>query len=501
MENPEGVSGALPAMPVVREQVVGDLTMGALFGGFSGFHAANSSGARGEVWWPDMDTRTEMDSWSRYETQRKIRSLYANTGVFRSFVGNGADFIGWEQPQADTGDAEWNKEAEAYFADYAGTREVFDFCGKFNHATAQGMISRACLKDGEHITVLTETKGGAAQFAFYETQDLQNPKSAGPGWKDGVFFSRGRKLAYGLRDARTGKVEVVDARNVIFAGEFDSCGHERPVPPLAHGVNHGLDLMEVNGFTKQGIKASSLVGMVRENKGGVVPRSRQGLAGTPGTQAIEGEGTIEISKVWAGAQIPRMPSGEELKVLTDGRPHPNQRDFKDDLIREIAMGFRIPVEVVWKIAELTGPGVRFVLDHAANWMELRRMNILRPWNRVVWVYTIAKAIKAGRLRRPNDPRWWAVDWVARRSLTIDRGREARIWQEAVERGHVSHARYMQEFYGADGRGEITKVVEEARWKLDECERVKVPFEVAFRTPQGAVAPGQAVNNQTEEEDK
>jgi len=488
-----------PGSPVVLDQVVGDLTVTALFGGFSGFHSAHSSGARGETWWPDMDTKTEMDSWSRIRTLEKIRSLYANTGIVRSFIRNGADFIGWEQPQANTLDTEWNKEAEAYFSDAAGSREVFDFCGKFNHATAQGMISRACLKDGEHITVLTETRGGAAQFAFYETQNLQNPKNAGKRWRDGVYYQKGRKLAYGLRDAETGEVTVVDARNVIFSGEFDSCGHDRPIPPLAHAANHGVDLMEVNGFTKGAIKSSSLVGMVRQNQSGSVPRSRQGLAGRPGTETIEGEAVVETSKVWDGIQIPRLPTGEELKILTDGRPHPNQRDFKYDLVREMAMGFGVPPEIFWAMVDVTGPAIRFVLDHAANWIELRRLNILRPWNRVVWNYTIAKAIKAGRLRRPRDPRWWDVEFVARRNLTIDRGREARIWQEAVERGQVSHARYIQEFYGADGRDEITRVVEEAAWRMQECARLQVPVEFAFRTPQGAAAPAATGANQTEEE--
>jgi capsid protein len=489
----------LPVMPLRADEVVGNLTVGALFGGWSGFDGAKSSTARGEVWWPDMDTRTELDPWARQEVLKKIRALYANTGLVRSFIRNGADFIGWEQPKGNTTDEEWNEEAETYFADHAGTREVFDYQGKFNHATAQGMISRAALKDGEHITVLTETRAGTAQFAFYETQNLQNPKNARPGWREGIFYSRGRKLAYGLLDSVTGKVEVVDARNVIFSGEFDSCGHERPVPPLSHAVNHGVDVMEVNGFTKGAIKASSLLGLVRENKMASVPRSRQGLAGTRGTETIEGEGTIETSKVWDGIQIPRLPTGEELKILTDGRPHPNQRDFKADLAREMAMGFGLPLEVVWAMVGVTGPAIRFVLDHAGNWIELRKLNILRPWNRVVWTYTIAKAIKAGRLRKPKDPRWWSVEFLGRRNLTIDRGREARIWQEAVERGQVSHRRYIQEFYGSDGMDEITRVVEEAAWKMKECDRLKVPLDFAFRTPQGAVAP-QAQAGQTDEEE-
>jgi capsid protein len=462
------------------------LTPAAIFAGFSGFDGANSSTARGEIWWPDLDTRLELDTFSRQEIQRRIRWAYANTGVVKGFIRNSADFIGWLIPQAATSDHAWNEEAEQVFSDRANHAEAFDTCGKFNFKTAQSMLVRAAQKDGEALTVLTEAKNGAARHAFYETQQLANPPdTTDTNWKDGIYIRGGRHLAYGLRDPATNLVTVVPASDVIYTGEFDSCGHHRVIPPLAHAINHAIDITEVWGFTKKAIKTASLFGAVRENKQASQPRARMGLTGSATTDTNADGDRFEVSKVWDGGQIPRLPTGEELKILSDSRPHPNQREFITDLVRDMSMGYGLPPEVIWGMLKMTGPGIRFVMDHAATWISRRQENLLRPWCSVVWARTIAKEIKAGRLRAPADPRWWAVQWVAQRDLTIDRGKEAKTKMDAIDRGLSTMARFSQEMHGASWEDETRQRIREVRFRMDECERVGVPYEYVYPPAPGA----------------
>lgn len=456
---------------------------------FSGFDGANLSSSRGALWWPDLDTRQELDSFSRQELQRRIRWAYANTGVVKGFIRNSADFIGWLSPQAATSDHAWNELAEQCFMDRSGHAEAFDVAGKFNFRTAQSMLVRAAQKDGEILTVLTEAKNGAARHAFYETQQLSNPKNTTDrNWKDGVYIRGGRHLAYGLKDPETGEVVVVSAADVVYTGEFDSCGHHRVIPPLAHAINHAVDITEVWGFTKKAIKTASLFGAVRENKQAAQPRSRMGLTGAAKTDATEAGDRFEVSEVWDGAQIPRLPTGEELKILNDTRPHPNQREFITDLVRDMALGYGLPPEVIWGMLRMTGPGIRFVMDHAAVWIARRQENLLRPWASIVWARTIAKEIKAGRLPAPADPRWWAVQWVAQRDLTIDRGKEAKLKMDAIDRGLSTMARFSQEMHGASWEDDTRQRVREVRFRMDECARAGVPYEYVYPPVQGAAAP-------------
>ena len=109
----------------------------------SGFAAANTSIKRGEVWWPDLDTRMELDAFSRNEILRRIRWLYANVGRVRRIVRGLAEMIGTLTPQAVSSDEDWNTLAENSFMAKMGAPNVFDVAGKLNFWTAQLQLNRS----------------------------------------------------------------------------------------------------------------------------------------------------------------------------------------------------------------------------------------------------------------------------------------------------------------------------------------------------------------------
>lgn len=483
--------------------------------GWSGYQGAHLSADRGQVWWPTIDTRLELDSFSRYEILRRIHFLKAHFGYLRGLIRNSADLIGWSSPQGESGDEAWDKEAEEYFRDVTGEAAAFDTAGKFDFHDAQPMLMRAAFTDGQILTVMTKWTDGSPRFAFYEASQLASPKDGGPDWVDGIKIAKGtrRHLAYGLRDSATDEVIVIPARNVIYFGEFDSPGQDMPIPPLAHAVNHALDITEVWGFVKKAIKVASLSGAVIERDGQTpVTRAKQGIVGAPSATVTHSGEKFRHDNVWDGGQIPTLEPGSRMKILNDQRPSPEQRQLVLDLKRDIAEGFGLPVEVIDEMGRMTGPGIRFVMDVAGNWIRCRQKRQKR-WARAVWRYVIACGIESGRLRMPTpapaptskggEPRakWWSVSFTSQRLLTIDRGKESKARMDELDAGVATYADF-EEFDGRDWRDRGIAKIRQTRFYMDECEKAGVPFEVVFRSRAGtaAVAPMPAAGGNSADPD-
>jgi capsid protein len=466
---------------------------------FSGYSGANVSERRGQIYWPTLDTREELTAFSREELLRRCRWLVGNSGFVRGFVMNAAKLVGRWRPTMETGAAEWDAAVNENFRARAGSKVVFDAGGRYTFFTAQGMLMRKALGDGDLLTVYTEGPSRGARVAFYEAHQLKSPKeSRMDRWRDGVLTNgMNAALAYGLsRGDRRGDgtaVQRVGARDAYLFGMHDAPGHVRPVPPLAHAVNHGVDVVEVWGDVKHAIKTAGVVSMYRERELGAKGRSAGLVGAARQEEQTSTNQKYEVQDVWRGGQAQELEPGERVKILHDERPHPNQREFVQDLIRDMSVGFGLPPEVVWQMANLTGPGVRFVMDLASCWVREWREELLM-WCHRYYVYHIAKEIKAGRLEpapervgeRPLGWRWMqSVNWTATRDLTIDRGKDGRERREQIHDGLGTKEDFYEDFEGK-GHKEVTrKRIQEVRFEMDECVRQGVPYEVAFPPRQGA----------------
>lgn len=463
--------------------------------GFSGYAAASYSIDRAQLWWPTLNTRDEIDNFSRDEIMRRIRWLCANEGFIKGLIRNSATLVGYQTPQAQSGDEAWDELAENAFRDSCLTPEVFDHGGKYDFEEAQLMLKRCRFKDGDVFTVLTSAENGRAKFAFYEAHQLRSPDKHPDSqkWKNGVLLGNGgRHIAYGFWDPDSDKVTVIPARDVIYSGTFDSPGHVRAIPPLAHAVNHATDITETWANLKKAGKVSSLFGAIIERDGQATPRARMGLTGPTTSSATTTEANrINTAQVFASGIIPDLNPGETLKTLADNRPHPNLMEFVEILIRDIATGFGLPPEVVWQMGRLTGPGVRFILDVADRWIK-EQQRVDRRWCKRVWVYFIAKEIKAGRLPLPmansaGQARWWAVSFTSQRNLTIDRGKESKARLDEIDAGVETWSAW-DDVTGSDWKDRTRQRVREIKFAMDECEKSGVPYEQVFKPRQGTAAP-------------
>lgn len=467
---------------------------------YSPYSGANQSLARGQVFHLSLETRDEMDSYSHQEILRKCRWMYKNIGFIKGFVKNASDLIGYLMPQSlakgNSAEGEaWGELAEAAFQRRTKSKEVFDRAGKFNFKTAQLMLTRQRLRDGGMLTALMESNTGGAMFGFYEAHQLRTPKNPpkeqAKQWQAGVRLnSEDRHWEYGI--GKDGEDAVpVPANKCIYFGEFESAGNRLAYPPLAHGVNHALDIAETWAEVKKAIKAAALMGFVKETQAGVNQTKSQ--AGMPGAIVKKpnpsSAGELDTAQVWAGGQVPDLAPGQSLKILHDSRPSQNVQDFIKGLQDECAYGFGLSPEVLLDISSLTSAGVRFVLDRAARWIELRQLE-LEEWCQRVWVYVLAKEMKAGRLPYPPEGvEWWAVEWTPLRDLTIDRGKSREAVEE-VKSGMGTHSGYWRK-KGGDWKDAARQRVAEEKFHMQLCEDEGVPYDRVFPPLPGATVIPQA----------
>jgi capsid protein len=465
----------------------------------SSYDGANWSERRGYVDWSTLDTRIELDSFSRQELIRRVRWLTKNVGFMKGIVNGLSDLVGYLMPQARTGDEEWNAAAEVNYNARAGTPLVFDASGKFDVYDAQLLQTRSWLRDGELLTALTETPTGGARVAFYEAHRLANPKESGPTWLDGVQANNmGRHVRYGL-SSQDGRVRQLDARDVIYFGDWQSCGHHRSVPPLAHAVNHAIDITEVWADTKHAIKTAGLFGAYLTNSDEKGSRERPGLGHNMVAKKNSEGDAFNSAEVWAGGGgggVPDLPKGKDFKILHDARPHPNIRDLIRDLIRDIALGTGCPPEIIWELSGLNGPGVRFLMERLDRWIAARQKP-LRAWASRHYIYHLAKEMKAGRLRPCRDERWWKVAWIGQKSMTIDRSRD-KDQLDLYDGGMTT----LSDFYaqrGKDWEEQVKQKILERKTIREECRAQGVDPDEVFRPRQGAAVSGETTTNTQDDE--
>ena len=438
-----GSSQALAIMPA--ESAVAATYSGApflLMGG--GYQAASHSDSRGYVYWPDVNTRTQISPYTRHEIARRIQFLYAHFGFARKLVNGMARIMGYLTPQPNTSDEDWNELSFESFMSIAGNAQIWDRQGRFDFFDGQVMDNIAMDKDGDCVAVLTETPSGRARLAYYEAHQLATPDGATGKWVDGVKLNEAsRHIAYGLRDGEDPtKITIVDAANCIYFGRFENRGQVRPLSILYAACLNMVDVLETRGFQKVKLKQSSQRGHVIEQDIGAKPTGVGGFGGgAPAQKTVlmpDGtEQTVNIDMIYSSGVSQRLNPGSKLRVITDDNPSTNFMAFERALMKDCADSVDLSYERLCDIAGITGPGVRILNQDEIRWKLLRILpqakRCMREWN-----YIIAKEMKAGRLRYPKLKQgefWWnRVEWIGLPDPGIDGGREARATVTNIRTG-------------------------------------------------------------------
>lgn len=419
----------------------------------SSFEAANPSRRRGWIPRTTLDSSKRLTGGDRKTILSSANWAFDNIGLARRIINGLTSHVGYLTPQACTADKAWNTLAEETFQNRAGFAPIFDRAGKLNFYDWQLANTRARLKDGDLLTVLSETgqnngtgTAGFAQVIVYESaqiDDGQDPADRS-NLRDGVFIDKfGKHISYRIvnHDDRT-QWTSIPAEDSIFFASFERPGQVRGISALAHALIHIQDRAEVWGDVKHAIKVAAQVGMYKKREAPTAfPGQHLAQDGTPVDVDLSASIKQNIEKVYGSGFVDSLQRGESWELLHDDRPHPNQREFLEDLVRDIAWGVPdggVPPEVLWQMAGQTGPNTRFLMADFQRWIGVGQMR-LRAICQRFWVYFLAKELVAKRLPFPQgDDQWWKCDWVPQADLTIDRGREGRLELEQLRMGATTH---------------------------------------------------------------
>ncbi|MDQ8206210.1 phage portal protein [Coraliomargarita sp. SDUM461003] len=476
-------SGGAAAEPDLNASAA-DMPAAAIGGSGGGFAGADaSSQQRGMIYFPQLDTRKEINPTNRKELLRRSRWMYANLGVVRrAYNGVSRMIVGTGLiPEPITEDKEWNELSLAAFQRRTGQANVFDLAQKYNFARSQRAVVCCKKKDGDIGVALTNSTTGRARFGFYEAHQIGTSKYGAfgnqfdtTGWYDGVYVDRfNAAQKYRILGDNEGEHADIPARDFIHVCDFERPGQRRGMTALAHAANNLLDVTEIQSFIKMGIKQANRVGYYIADKG--TPQSSSGIGGQIAgalSQITDASGNkINIESIYGqGGEIPNVPAGKELRLLSDSRPHPNTLGFMDYLIRDVAWGLGIGPELLWNIATLGGANTRFVLADAQGFIEEEQQQLIDQYCQRVYVYTIAKEIKAGTLRPCKDPDWmFKCGWITPARVTVDFGRDGTLHLKQMQSGMLT----FKQFYGWKGQAwkkQIEQWIDERAYMRDYALR-------------------------------
>jgi len=452
--------GPLPGEPRVARLSVADFGSG-LFGGWGmggGHQGADATMARGMVYFPEVDTRREISAFTRTEILRKVRFLFANVGFCRRLVKGMARMVAGTglMPRPQTGDRAWNKIALARFEAVMGSAATYDLSGKYNGYRAQRVKLGCRYKDGDIATVLTRGADGRATTALFEGHQIGSGKPA-PGEEktmyDGVKVDRhNRALSYRLLGDDNTQVDV-PAVSCLLLADLERPGQARGLSILAHAVNHLLDRTEINAYFKGSIKNSSrmgyYIGAAKDTTPNPTPRPG-GAAGNRRAVDLGGGQKVNIDRVFSssGGEVQELDPGRELKILLDERPHPNTLGFLQELVRDISLGVDLSPEVLYNIVALGGSNVRYVMQDAQSFVESEQQILVDSDLGLEYIYFIADELASWRLPPCADPEWWKHDWITPARMTVDVGRDGKLYLAQLRSGALTFRR----FFGWQGLG-------------------------------------------------
>jgi capsid protein len=465
----------LPGEPAV--QATTNTAFGA-WGWGQGYNAADQSTMRGYIYFPQLDTRKELTTYSRTEILRRARYLDANVGFAGRIINGLARMVAGTglMIRPTTEDREWNKERAALFEQRNGSNFAFDVGGRWDFYSSQRGALRCRYRDGDIGGAFTHSEAGLARCAFFESHRIANGKVTSAEMDrifDGVLVDR-NNAAIGYRVLGNDDSQAdIPVGEFFYLGDYASAGKHRTPSILHRACNHLIDITEINAATKKGIKISNqigyYIGQAATQSGAGIPPMGEGA--NPKTEVTLSDGTKRTLEqlLTQGGEIPGLPPGAEVKQLLDQRPHPNTAEFLKSLARDISWGVDMAPEVLWDIAALGGANTRYVMADAQSFIEVEQQNLVDSYAARYYIFDTRLEIAAGRIREPRDPHWWKHAVIPPARWTVDKGRDGKLHLEQVRSGALSFRR-MLGWDGLDAEHEIGTWLDEMKLIGDEAKR-------------------------------
>lgn len=394
---------------------------------------------RSWVWAQAQDSKVDISNGDRTRLLSLSRKLFYNNSIVRAAIRDKATYsVGSAiTPQASSGDAAWDEQAEQWWSDWSRQPEI---SGRHDMRGLQILVSEAIDRDGEIFAILTSSDN-KPMVQLVESHRVSSPRDAGDDIWDGVRVDKySRPIGYSVLEGDKSQFSrEVPADTMLHVYEPERSDQVRGYPAIAVALNSLLDRDELLRFEMQAAKIGSSIGLVIQNNQGSV-----GAEGFLGDLSRTGTESLTRETVFGGGMIPRLKATEKVESFMMNRPNEKLDAHLEQYIRAAALGLGLPYEFVWDTSAIGGVAQRFIMAKAARAFSARQDVLINHFLNKLWSYAIANAMKRREL--PLNANWRKVEWQTPRSITVDVGREAQARREDVKAGLMTLA----DFFGEQG---------------------------------------------------
>lgn len=444
----------------------------------SAFEAADIANRnRGYIYLNTVEPKRETPPQTRMELLKKARWLYNNVGIASYIVEHiaqravGTGIV----PQARTSDPAWNRQVERAFEDRAcGDAWAFDAAAAVNFYGAQSLILRQVAVDGDFFGQFLNTATGGTRVRFIGGESIGSTADSSQYAFDGVLLDPfGAPRSYRvITDRAAGKYQDVAARDMLHFRHVRRAGYPRGISWLHNAIINSQDLSEFMAYTKGSAKASSQIGFVVTSNEAVRLGGGLSSMGTADSPAQE----LSVDTLHNGTLIPKLKPGESIQSFKNEHPGDTFEPFIRQLMGEIARGIGLPPEALMIFVGAAGTEFRGLLEVAQNFLERLQQMLIDQFCRPLWKFWVYQEISAGRLPYPGDD-WWRCDWVTPRKITVDNGRDGRLYADLLDKGYMSWERYCN-LHGLDAEAEEDDILTAYIRRKEKCEALGLnPAEV------------------------
>jgi lambda family phage portal protein len=460
-----------------------DAGAGGGSGIFSQFEGAKYSNKRSWINtpWP-ADMKKTMTVFDRQELTRKMRWLSVNAGLVRQMVADNvmysvADGI---RPQAASGDANWDKAAEAYFAEWAN--RPCEITGRFNFWECQQLACRKVDVDGEIFVLKTYATDGSPLIQLIESHRVGTSSAASgvpDGMWDGVMFNKfGAVVGYNVIRS-DGTTRLIPANSILHVYHPETASGARGFSPMQHSINNLIDILEILSMEKVAVKANGDIvrSITRENpQFDGTASDFEAFGMRPQDYPNEVYNNPEQVGSFIGGKILSLAPGEKLESFQSNRPNATFTGFIEHLQKDSAAGV-LPYQFTSDPNGIGGAAIRLVVSKAERAFGARQHMLMTRMLTPVWAYVIGTAVANGDL--PANDNFTKINWVTPRRVTVDAGREASANQRDIEMGLKTLSDHFAE-QGMDPREEIRRRASDARLLIDTAKEFNVPVSMLYQ---------------------
>lgn len=488
-----------------------------------------TSGFRSGATYKPMRELRDAKPLERREAIKTSRTLRAKLGIIKALFENTSRYALGRglMPTSSCADTEWAKMADEIFAMKTGTKE-FDVREELTFAQMQKLLLPDIMCDGDAGAAPVRDERGQPRIQLFPSEAIGDVYGSSyfsnrDGWRDGILRNaEGRPIAYRILKeqtiGRTGGQPYFDypartadgARGFYHIGRTDRINANRPLPWLHHGDQSAINILDLNALEMAAAKLNSYFAASITTKNGEPPSSMQDMLSheVKTIQSVDAAGTAtteqkeqKLINLFGAAALVPLAEDEEMNFFKNERPSTTFTGFIDYLISDIATGFGVPPQFIWGVTGLAGPYARLVLQQAdwffADVADMLICDFCQP----VWEDIIADAMNRGELRAPRPgTNWRAVQWQGPGSMTIDKGRDGKLFRDMVLAGMGRRSTW-HELNGKNGETENRKAIEEIRRLMDLCDEMGVPHAYFFGKDYKDIGNTSQSNDQGEEDDE